>query len=182
MKKNLFLIFGLVYCVIGEFVALDFKTVPSVAPVKFSITKDNGEVVSGVFIKLNGINYFDPDDLKGSYFKDTVELNSINTGIGQRDDHLLNADYFEASTYPFMIFNSTKIEKNGEKFKATGTLTIKGKSKETIIDFVCDKSSVTPILKANFVINRTFFGVGYPAGDGAGEEVRVELNIPVNVF
>ncbi len=47
------------------------------------------------------------DDVTASTVNVTVDLNSINTGTTDRDNHLRSADFFEVETHPKMTFVST---------------------------------------------------------------------------
>ncbi|TDD75502.1 YceI family protein [Flavobacterium caseinilyticum] len=49
----------------------------------------------------------------------SAEVNSINTEVKMRDNHLRSAEFFDVEKYPKMTFKSTynkKIEKYQEKF------------------------------------------------------------------
>jgi polyisoprenoid-binding protein YceI len=47
-----------------------------------------------------------------------------------RNKHLQSEEYFNAEKYPTMNFTSSSITKDGDDYKANGTLTIKGITKE----------------------------------------------------
>ena len=44
------------------------------------------------------------DDFAGATIEMTAQVNSINTGIEMRDNHLKTADFFDAEKYPKMTF------------------------------------------------------------------------------
>lgn len=70
------------------------------------------------------------DDLATSTVNVTVDLNSINTGTADRDNHLRSADFFEVESHPTMTFVSTGIvQKSDTDFVVAGDLTIKGVTK-----------------------------------------------------
>jgi polyisoprenoid-binding protein YceI len=65
----------------------------------------------------------------------TIKVDSITTGVEQRDGHLRSADFFEIETYPEMTFRSTKIEwVGGNALRVTGDLTIRGVTREVVLD------------------------------------------------
>ena len=80
-------------------------------------------------------NKFDIKLMAGKDFTDsevevTVDVNSIDTGIVDRNNHLKSPDFFEAEKYPLITFKSTKIEKvDDEEFKLYGDFTIKNITK-----------------------------------------------------
>ncbi|HET7041887.1 MAG TPA: YceI family protein [Gemmatimonadales bacterium] len=59
-----------------------------------------------------------------------IDPASINTGIGQRDDHLRSADFFDVATYPTMKFVSTSVTPKGAgEYQVEGRLTMRGETK-----------------------------------------------------
>jgi polyisoprenoid-binding protein YceI len=58
-----------------------------------------------------------------------IDLNSIDTNNGQRDDHIRSGDFFEVEKYPAMTFRSTSLAASGDKFVLNGDLTLKGNTK-----------------------------------------------------
>jgi len=57
------------------------------------------------------------------------ELSSLDTGNTDRDNHLKSADFFDAEQFPTIEFKSTNVEKDGDDYKLTGDLTVKGITK-----------------------------------------------------
>ncbi len=70
-----------------------------------SITEENG-VVSAVQVDI-----------------DTA---SVNTGMGQRDEHLRSGEFFSTAEHPTATFSLTTFEKHGDDVTARGDLTIRG--------------------------------------------------------
>jgi polyisoprenoid-binding protein YceI len=64
----------------------------------------------------------------------TVQLNSINTGTAQRDDHLRSSDFFEVDQHPVMRFRSTGLRSDGDGYIVTGDLTVKNVTREIELD------------------------------------------------
>ncbi|MFO7447834.1 MAG: YceI family protein [Ignavibacteriaceae bacterium] len=87
---------------------------------------------------------FDSYDIRISQTGDKVEdknieveidVNSINTGNPDRDNHLKSTDFFESEKYPKIIFKSKSIKKiDDENYKLTGDFTIKNITKELELD------------------------------------------------
>jgi polyisoprenoid-binding protein YceI len=59
----------------------------------------------------------------------SIDLNSIDTGNPDRDNHLRSADFFEVEKYPAMTFRSTGIRPSGDDFILDGELTLKDVTK-----------------------------------------------------
>ena len=66
--------------------------------------------VHGQFSKLAGTVEFDDAQPTRSSVDVQIEAASIDTRCALRDAHLRSADYFDAETYPYLIFKSNRIE------------------------------------------------------------------------
>ena len=90
--------------------------------------------VQGRFNTIAATVHFDPANLKESRFDFEIKVDSIDTGIDQRDDHLRSPDFFAAATHPLITFRSTGITDAGEGvYQVAGTLTVKGKSRDLVL-------------------------------------------------
>src|SRR6476646_6645333 len=67
--------------------------------------------VSGGFATFDVQTQTTSEDFSDAEVVANVDVASINTSNAQRDEHLRNADFFEAETHPKMVFKSTKVEK-----------------------------------------------------------------------
>ncbi len=90
--------------------------------------------VHGRFDDFAGRVSFDGENVE----KGSVEMTpvvSIDTDDEQRDNHLRSADFFDAEKYPVISFKSKRILKDkGNEFRIVGDLTIKGVTKEVILN------------------------------------------------
>jgi len=84
------------------------------------------------------------DDVKGDFTlsepfsaskaKVTVQIESIDTGVKQRDDDLRSKNFFEVSKYPTMTFVAKSFTGTPHSCKVVGDLTIKDVTKEVPFD------------------------------------------------
>lgn len=59
----------------------------------------------------------------------------MDTGIADRDGHLVSGDFFDAEKFPLMTFRSTSADQlGGDKYRVTGDLTIKDVTRPLAID------------------------------------------------
>lgn len=64
-----------------------------------------------------------------------IAVQSINTKIKKRDDHLRSADFFEVSRYPSISFKTISVEsKGGSDYRVKGELRIKDTLKIVELD------------------------------------------------
>lgn len=120
-----------------------------------------------------------------------IDVTNVNTQNAGRDRHLRTDDFFNVEQFPDMTFVSTRVEgvRQGG-FKLIGDLTIRGVTKEVVLDVdgphgpVQRAANRPPVVgaTATTTINRKDFGVKYNALIEAGgavvsDEVKVTINI-----
>ncbi len=75
------------------------------------------------------------DDFTDAEIKLSIDAASVFTNNEDRDNHLRSADFFDSEKFPHITFESTSFKKvNGDDYKLTGFLTIKGISKEITLN------------------------------------------------
>lgn len=131
----------------------------------------------------------DHNDFANATFDMLIDVYSIDTNNIERDEHLKSPDFFDADRYPQMKFHSTSFKHiEGDEYKLTGPLTIKGITKETTFDvlFGGQAKDGFGINRAGFeitgVINRNDFDIHAPdvteaGGLVLGEEIRLQANV-----
>jgi len=118
----------------------------------------------------------------------TIELDSVNTGTPQRDDHLRSSDFFEVEENPVMRFRSTGLRADGDDYIVTGELTVKNVTGpiELELEFLGvgpDPWGGTRVgFEAKGKISRKEFGVDFNIpfdGDRfvIGDEVTINLQV-----
>ncbi len=147
------------------------------ALVKFKIHAHEAELI-GNFKGAKGEVKFDENDLTNSSFNCTIDISTINTGIGARDKHLQAASFFDAINSPVSRFTSTKMEKTSDGFIATGKLLMKATTKEISIPFTYEGTKDAGTFKGSFSIKRSDYNIGKPDAD-IDDDVLISLEIPV---
>lgn len=70
-----------------------------------------------------------------------IDVSSVETGNKMRDGHLKGGDFFDGRQYPQIFFKSENIKGlKGNKFLATGTMTIKETSRPASVEFTVSDS------------------------------------------
>ncbi len=135
----------------------------------FTIRHMTIAMVRGHFAELTGTAVFDEQSGKMTDMQIIIGVESVDTGVAKRDEHLRSADFFEVDKYPVMIFIAKKIEP-GEKdpCKIVGDLTIKGITKEVVADLHGPTETIKDpwgnLRKGGQItatIDRTDFGITY---------------------
>jgi polyisoprenoid-binding protein YceI len=127
------------------------------------------------------------DKFEKSKVKASVDMNSIDTGVAKRDDHLKSPDFFDVKKFPKMTFESTEITGTPDAFKMTGNLTIKGVTKKVTFDgkylgSVDDgMGHEKTAFNATTSIKRADFGLTWnkavEAGPVVGETLTINLKV-----
>ena len=128
--------------------------------VNFKI-KNIGTYAKGKFSEANIEGRFDLKQLDSSYLRAIIQVKSVDTGIAKRDKHLLEPDYFDATSFPEIRFISNRIERHADKrYTVHGTLAIKGKKRKITLDLTLTKESGSALARSEFELRRKDFGVG----------------------
>ncbi|PSM37584.1 polyisoprenoid-binding protein [Streptomyces dioscori] len=82
--------------------------------------------VRGRFTRFEGLLKLDGSRPAGSEAYVSVQMDSLDTGIQERDAHLKGPDFLDSETFPLMAFQSTGIVQLGDgTFRLDGRLRIK---------------------------------------------------------
>ncbi|MGW6686123.1 YceI family protein [Streptomyces sp. NPDC054961] len=101
--------------------------------------------VRGSFAEHEGALHLDGRDPSRSTASIEVKIASVDTGIGDRDNHLRSGDFFDAEAFPLMTFRSTEAAQlGGDAYRITGELTIKDVTRPLSIDLEFNGSATDP--------------------------------------
>lgn len=115
----------------------------------------------------------------------SMNVNSINTGNTDRDNHLKSADFFISMEYPTIDFTGKMGE---DMISIVGEITIKGITKQIALDVDYNGQGVDPWGNTKHgweitgLINRSDFGLTWNAPLEAGgvlvsEEVKLKIDL-----
>ena len=143
--------------------------------------------VKGSFGKFEASFSGKENDLGKASVKVNVDASSIDTSNDQRDAHLRSPDFFDAAQFPAITFESKRIEGNAfGDFKLVGDLTIRGVTKEVVLDASFEGRAKDPWgnsrlgYTAKGKINRADFGLTWnQALEAGGVVVSEEVKISV---
>ena len=158
---------------------------PMHSEVQFKVKHLVISTVSGFFKNFEGSLETDNDDFQHAKVDFSLDVNSIDTTQTQRDEHLKGAEFFDAEQYPRITFKSTSLTKDGDDYKLTGDLTIKGVTKPVTLDveFGGSAADFYGNTKAGFEvtgkINRKEFGLTW---DGVTEAGSIVVGEDIKLF
>lgn len=130
----------------------------------FSVGND-GEAISGSFAKWTATIVMDPDHPNSADIKVRIDMASASVGDAYKDGMLPGDEFFGVAAHPTATFVAKGAEATGpNRYRANGTLTLKGVSKPQSIRFTLSgpngKADATRKVSGSATIARAPFGVG----------------------
>ena len=101
---------------------------PMHTSVYFSVRHLGISNIPGKFKEFTGSIVLDGDALKE--LTATIQVQSVDTGVAARDNHLRTADFFDAAKYPTITFRTKRVEKDEKQVVVVGDFTKRGVTKE----------------------------------------------------
>jgi polyisoprenoid-binding protein YceI len=185
---------GIPVFLVAVLVAVAWMNRPTAsAPARESYKVDAVHSVVLFRIKHLGVSYFYGrfNDVAGSFAVGgdgagevdiTIRADSIDTNSEKRDGHLKGPDFFSVKQFPTIRFHSEKlVSKEGNRYQATGTLTLHGVSKEITVDLerVGSANAMGAYrtgFEGTFTISRSAHGMNWRP-EALGEDVKLIVAI-----
>lgn len=145
--------------------------------------------VRGNFRTFEGTIVIDNENPANSTVQVTIDASSVTTGDEKRDEHLRSADFFDASVFPTITFQSTSIDfEDAEDFKILGNLTMHGVTQPVSIKAEQTGEGTNPWgqelvgFEGSTKISRKEFGLNWNAalekgGVLVGDEIKITLDV-----
>lgn len=136
------------------------KLVPAQSEIVF-VSKQMGVPVEGRFKKFDAQLAFDPTKPEASKISFTVDVASATLGVPETDDELPKATWFNTAKFPKATFQSSTVKGLGAgKFEVSGTLGIKGVTRNIVVPVVVTQSGATTSAIGAFSLRRLTFQIG----------------------
>jgi len=157
--------------------------------VELTLSKSSGSVAfvgakisdkhAGKFTEFSGKIRLSPGATEKSQVTVTIAIASMEIEPPKLKGHLMTPDFFDVEKFPTASFESTKIEKSGDKYSVTGNLNLHGVTKSISFPAMITTSSDSATIKAEFGINRKDFGIVYPGmpDDLIQDQVLIQLDL-----
>jgi polyisoprenoid-binding protein YceI len=166
-----------------------WKIDPQHSAAQFSVRHMAISTVRGAFSKVNGTIVIDDQDITKSTVDVAIDVSTVDTREAARDKDLRSDHFFDVEHFPTMTFKSKKVEQvSPGKLRVTGDLTIRGTTKEVVLDVEGPTAPVKDpwgnqraAANATTKINRQDFGVKWNATlDNGGVVVGDDVNINID--
>ncbi len=136
----------------GIFIMTKFNFDPAHSVVEFSVKHLMISNIKGRFTEFDASLDGDLNDLSSLSGDFTINANSIDTRVEDRDGHLRSGDFLDVENYPEIKFELTKADNSS----VTGNVTIKGVTNEETFDLSYEGQSKNPLngaTTAGFIVN-----------------------------
>jgi polyisoprenoid-binding protein YceI len=142
----------------------------------------------GRFNKFEGAVHFDPHDLADSGIRIIIQVASIDTYNRDRDNHLMDGEFFDINQYPTIAFMSKSISRHLGRYFINGDLTIKGHTKQISLPVHIEgpvkgmQGEEVIGITGEMTINRKDFGISFDKATENGkpvvdDHVKIEINL-----
>jgi polyisoprenoid-binding protein YceI len=156
---------------------------PAHSAAQFAVKHLMISTVRGAFTSVKGSIQLDDKDITKSSVEVTIDVNSVDTRQPDRDKDLKSDHFFDADHFPTITFKSKKVEQVAPgKLKVTGDLTIRGTTKEVVLDVDGPTAPVKDPwgnqrigVSASSKITRQDFGITYGPGM-IGDEISITID------
>lgn len=161
---------------------------PGHSAANFSVRHNVVTTVRGQLGRISGTIAYDGKDVRTVNADVAIDVKGINTQNEKRDEHLRTDDFFDVENHPAMTFKSKRVEPGANgAFKLVGDLTIRGNTKEVVLDveapapIVSTGRDVRTGTTATTKISRQEFGILWnrmiEALPVVGDEVTVTIDL-----
>jgi polyisoprenoid-binding protein YceI len=163
---------------------------PNHSLVEFSAKHMMITTVKGRFRDVSGTIRVDESNPSRSTVEASMSAATIDTGVAQRDQHLVSADFLDAENHKAITFKSKRVEgakaESGDEFTVVGDLTIRGTTKEVTLKATYEGQGKDPwggqriSFTASAKIDRRDFGLTWNQALETGG-ILVSNDIKINI-
>ncbi len=112
---------------------------PAHSSVEFAVKHMMMTTVRGRFKNVHATLRGDRDRPEHAGVEARIDVESIDTGVADRDAHLRGPDFFDAENHPDIVFRGERIvgdapTQEGDRFQLAGELEIRGASMDVTLD------------------------------------------------
>ncbi|MEU5657112.1 YceI family protein [Streptomyces sp. NPDC047737] len=162
---------------------------PAHSRIGFSVRHAMVTTVRGAFLEYESRLYFDGRRPERSRAEISLVTASVDTGVEQRDAHVVGRDFLDARSHPRIGFVSTEVQLVGKDvYRMNGDLTIRGITRPVTLDltyigYVTDPFGYERVgFDGTTTINRSDWGLTYNArlaegGAMVSERLRLQFDI-----
>lgn len=161
---------------------------PAHSSAQFAVKHLGISTVRGAFTSVKGNVQFDDQDITKSSVDVSIDVNSVDTRVPDRDKDLRSDHFFDADHYATITFKSKKVEQlSPGRLRVIGDLTIHGATKEVALEMDGPSAAIKDPwgnqrmgISGATKVSRKDFGIGsnYPAAM-IGDDVSITIDAEI---
>ncbi|MCB2056100.1 MAG: YceI family protein [Geminicoccaceae bacterium] len=156
--------------------AAEWRVDHEASRITFTFTQ-MGAAVEGTFERFDAAITFDADAPEDASVTATIEVDSLATRNGERDEGMKSADWFDVANHPTATFVSKRFTPaGGDRYDVEGELTIRGRTRSIVLPMTISIDGDRARAAGEATLDRRDFGLGQ--GDWAGDTV-IGFDVPV---
>ena len=164
--------------------AVEFTQVDTKASTVTFFYKQMNVPMDGKFGKFSAQLAFDPAKLDKAQARIDIDVASIDTGSAEANEEVLGKLWFNTRTYPAASFVSSGIKAlGGNRYQATGKLSIKGKTLDVATPVTFQSSGASGVFEGAFAIKRLDYAVGegeWTDVSTVADDIQIKFHLVVN--
>jgi len=165
-----------------------YRLEPAHSSIEFAVKHMLIATTKGRFHDFDVVAEIDEANFANSSATVTITASSIDTRQPDRDGHLRSADFLDVENHPVITFVSRRVEPAGDGWRITGDLTIRGITREVVLDAeatgpITDPWGGTRIgVSAHGKVNRKDFGMVWNAAlDNGGFVLADDVKLSIEL-
>ena len=142
-----------------------------------------GAAFKSVFKKFTVNATLDPANLPAGKLDVQIDMNSLDSQDADRDKTMRSAEFFDVAKIPGAHYVTRAISKTVSGYAATGSLTLRGVTRDVPIEFQFTPAATGGTLKGTAKLKRLDFGVGqgeWKSTEWVGDEVKIQFNLSLS--
>jgi polyisoprenoid-binding protein YceI len=154
------------------------KIIPAQSSIRF-VSKQMNVPVEGQFKRFDATVSFDPKKPEATKAEFEVDLASIDLGSVEGDTEVKKKAWLDVPGFPKAKFVASSVKSlGGNRYEATGALTIKGATQNVVAPFTLSEANGVRVVEGQFPLKRLQFRIGEGAWsdtDTVADEVLVKF-------
>lgn len=138
-----------------------------------------GAAVTGTFANWQAVIEYDPDTGTGHV---NASIDTTSLSLGSVTEQAKGPEFFDVETYSKATFDGEIVRGDGVAHRATGMLTLVGKSVPLTLDFDLELANGVATMSGTTVLDRRDFGMGAAYPDESSVGFSVEVLIELTAF
>lgn len=158
---------------------------PAHSEVDFTVRHMGISNVHGQFGGIKGTIVRNGSEFAKSTVSVTIDVSTIDTGVGPRDTDLKSAHFFDVAQFPTATFTSTSVSGSGTHLTIDGNLTLHGVTRPVQLDVQGPSATINGMdhkphtgYSATATISRRDFGIGTNYPDSVvGDQIKLTIDL-----